>query len=277
MSITAQVAGTGVDAQGGVVTLNHTRHIQRPALLLANGNVYAGFGSCGPDPPPFHGWIVGYSASNVQSQTAIFNATPNGEEGGIWQSGRGLVGDNQGSIYFMTGNGTFDGQYDFGSTVHKINASGALVDWFTPSDWSDLNNYDLDLASSGPILLPNANVLVGGGKEGVVYVLNPNALGQQGAPQQSFPATALCSPLSANGCQQIHGIAYWESASNPLLYVWGSSDTLRAYRWAGAQFNTVPDSTNPLVAKKPGGVMAVSSNGDNPGTGILWAITRTPT
>jgi hypothetical protein len=47
----------------------------------------------------------------------------------------------------------------------------ALVNSFSPKNSSQLSVADTDLGSSGPILLPG-NILVGGGKQGRVYVLD---------------------------------------------------------------------------------------------------------
>jgi hypothetical protein len=99
--IQARVKGFGVDSVDGFVAFNPLQHIQRPALLLVNGVVYVAFGSHG-DAVPWHGWIMGYSAANVQVQTAVFNATPNGNGGAVWNSGRGLSADGSGNIYAVT-------------------------------------------------------------------------------------------------------------------------------------------------------------------------------
>src|SRR5689334_774132 len=184
VAISATVTGTGTDSQGGQVIMNNTRYIQRPGLLLANGTIYAGFGGCGPDPSPYHGWILGYSAATLQ-QTAVYNASPNGDEDAIWQSGRGLVADTNGDVYAMTGNGAYDGTTNLADSFVKLSPGGILLDWFTPSNQALLNQYDLDLSSSGPILMPDTNLLLGGGKYGILYVLNPGSLGKTGAPCNS--------------------------------------------------------------------------------------------
>ena len=198
--------------------------MQRTALLLTNGTVYAGFGSCGPDPDKYHGWILGYSASNVQTQTVVFNASPNGQRAGIWQSGRGLVADSSGAVYAMTGNGTWNGSganmTEFADSFIKLNG-GSVVDWFTPTDWDALDTNDLDLASSGPNTLSGPQLLVGGGKEGVVYTLYLASLGHLGGSFQSFQATTACGTFTFSGCYQIRSIAFWDDAQNPLLYIWG--------------------------------------------------------
>ena len=270
VQISAAVPGTGDDAQSGQVSMNQTRHIQRSGLLLMNGTVYAAFGSCGPDPRPYHGWVIGYDARKL-TQTAVFNTSPNSWGNAIWQSGRGLVSDSSGYMYAFTGNGTWDGSSAFSGTAVKLSRSGVLVDWFTPVNYGQLNSYDLDLSSSGPLLMPDSNLIVGGGKEGVLYVLNPGSLGHLGLPVQQFQATTLCAPLEKNGCYKIHSIAYWQGAQT--LYVWGRNDRLRAYKASSGQFNITPASQSGMTATYPGGNLAISAQGAISGTGIVWAVT----
>lgn len=119
-----------------------------------NGVVYIAFGSA-CETPPWHGWIVGYSASTLQ-QVAVLNTTPNGSDGGIWGGGQGLLADSAKNIYAMTGNGTFDPDTggDYGDSVLKIStASGlSIVDYFTPTNQADLDAVDLDWAPAAPRL-----------------------------------------------------------------------------------------------------------------------------
>ncbi len=277
MTISASFAGTGSDSENGAVSMNETRMMQRPALLFSKGIVYAGFGSCGPDPSPYHGWVLGYNADDVQSQVAVFNTTPNSDGASIWQSGRGLVADENGSIYFMTGNGFGEkASGGYGETFVKISRSGALMDWFAPGDKLSLDNYDLDLGSSGPILAPDSHLLLGGGKEGVVYALNPNSLGQNGLPAQSLQATQSCGTFTESRCQEIHYPAYWARHGfeggdmGGMLYVWGYGDNLRAYRYSQGSFGSVPDSQASLI-ESAGGNLSISAKSPTDRTAILWA------
>ena len=89
------------------------------------------FGSHG-DNTPWHGWVLGYNATTLQ-QMMIYNVTPNGNGGGIWQGGGGWPPMPPGTSYFTTSNGTFDantGGVDYGDTVEKLTPSGR---WSTTS------------------------------------------------------------------------------------------------------------------------------------------------
>ncbi len=288
VQIQASVPSTsGYDAKNGKVSLSATStDVQRTALLLANGTVYMAFGNCGPDNDKWHGWVVGYSAGNLQSQTVAFNSTPNGGQGGIWQSGRGLVADSVGDIYFNTGNATAYTSSDSGVTTGTAGGDAAKSDYamrflqltstgqflasYPPANYTALNNNDLDFSSSGPLLIPGTSLFVTGGKDGVIYLFNSNNLV---TPVQTFQATGSgsCS-LSGDGCDQIHDLAF----SNNTLYVWGSNDYLRAYSFnpATSQFTTTPasQSTTNTTGYHPAS-LAVSDNSAQSGTGILWAVT----
>ncbi len=285
----ATVAGNGYDAQNGTVSLSPASKVfQRTALLLANGTVYAGFGSCASDADPWHGWVVGYSASNL-SRAVVFNSTPNSGQGGIWQSGRGLATDSTGDVYFNTGNATPYNTNDQNFPVSsgssttdaqrgnypmrfvQLNAAGQFLSSYPPASYAALNNNDLDFSSSGPLVIPGQNLLVTGGKDGIIYLFSS---GNLSTPLQSFQATgASPCPVSTtfDGCDQIHDLSFW----NNTLYVWGWNDTLRAYAFNPStnRFNTTPASKTTISnTQKPPASFAISANGNASGTGILWAV-----
>ena len=99
--IQGSVPGNGEGSQGGLMIFNSQQHLQRAGLLLANDAVYIAFAAI-DEGSPWHGWVMGYSASNIQQQVSVYNTTPDGNAGGVWQSGRGLVSDASGDLYFMT-------------------------------------------------------------------------------------------------------------------------------------------------------------------------------
>ncbi len=170
VEIQATVTGKGwggtTDPDGGQLPFDPSEHIQRPGLLLANGTIYIGFGSHG-DFVPWHGWIMGYNASDIQQQTAVFCTTPSGSGVAIWQGGRGLVADPSGEIYVATGNGSYDGATAWGESVLHLNPQNLEVaDWFTPAEYAQWTDDDADFGSNGPILIPGTNYLIAGVQSG---------------------------------------------------------------------------------------------------------------
>jgi len=253
-------------------------HLNRPGLLLLSGTLYIGFGSVG-DLYSWHGWLMAYDASTLQ-QTGIFNLTPNGYGGSIWGGGQGLLADSD-SIYFMTGNGTFDantGGHDYGDSLLKLSPGLTLADYFTPKNQSLLSQDDVDLGSGGPMALPGTNLIVGVGKDGVLRLLDATKLGGFSAVSdndvQEFPAMAgSCGGVS--GLCFMGGPIYWNSPNfGPVIYLWGAGDYLKAWQFNGQTFQTTPVSQSAIqsVAGLSNTMaMSLSADGNESGTGIVWA------
>jgi hypothetical protein len=281
VTIAASVPGTGWNSSDGRVSFDPYRQLNRPGLLLSNGFVVLAFGShC--DIGPYFGWVLAYDAVTLE-QTGAYADTANGGAGGIWQAGGGLAADSYGKIYLMSGNGSNDGPaaasfpdpnvMNLGNSFIALSASQtqglSAIDWFTPHDIQTLNDQDLDLGSSGLLLVPWTNLLVGGGKEGVFYVLNRDQLGgftelDTGAAQAPF--------LAANG--HIHGSpVYWNSSQGAWMYVWSEEDYPKAFAFDGTRFDPNPgQNTNvAIVHGMPGGMLAVTADGNTPASGVLWA------
>src|SRR5713101_3338541 len=186
------VPGTGDGSSGGILSFDTRRQNQRPGLALVNGVVYVAWASHG-DQNPYHGWVIGFDKTTL-SRLTVYNDSPNGFRAGIWMAGGAPAADSNNNLYVITGNGTFDGNSssapnnDFGDSILKLGtASGlSLSSWFTPSNESTLDSGDLDLGSGGATVLvdapssPKPRLLIGGGKEGKLYLLDRDALGNFG-------------------------------------------------------------------------------------------------
>ncbi len=291
--ISGSVAGTSGDSMDGVITFDANYEVQRTGLALsanpanvAGGNNVVFAFSADRDNPPYHGWVFSYNA-NTLNQTGIFNDATNnpwedGTGAGIWQSGRAPAVDSRGVVYLETGNGTFDGTMDFGESFLKLTQGAGgltLADWFTPSAWESFNAVDYDLSSTGPILISGTDLVFGGSKAGIIYLLSTTNMGHLATGDtnvvQEFTATSGCVlPYMDQGCAQIMGQVFWPTASTPVLYVWGVHDILRAYQFSGGVFNTTPVGMGSSSAYYPGGALELSSYQGTPGTGILWAVTN---
>jgi outer membrane protein assembly factor BamB len=281
------------------VTFQPAQELQRPALLMMNGVIYAGFGShC--DKPPFQGWIAGVSTAG-QLKT-LWATSANGAS--IWQAGGGLVSDGPGRILFSSGNGSGSaGENDpkqgpgskppegrLGeSVVHlEVLPEGNVkaVDFFSPFNNKQLDESDIDLGSSAPVALPSEfatrNVprpLVQEGKYGTVYLLNRDNLGGMG--QGAGGKDGVPGELGPYG-------GVWGAAS-----VWPGSDARYVYVPAVSEPATSNETKNSLRFLKyeedgsgnprltlaastaedfwfGSGSPIVTSNGTAAGSGVLW-------
>ena len=275
--IQASVPGTGEGSINGALAFDALRENNRAALLLQNGVVYIAWASLS-DTRPYHGWVLAYSASTL-ALVGTHVDTPNGIEGGIWMSGGGLAGDGQ-SAYYISGNGTVsapDGGSDYGEAFVRLqftNGSLGVADWFIPYNYADLNAHDTDLGCGGPTLLPDNNsphprLIVGGGKQGTIYLLDRDSLGHFNAGSdsqivQSIPALTVAHNHSTP--------AYW----NNYLYFIGEYDVPKAYLLQNGLMGTSPSSQNNTQQYFfPGATPSVSANGTS--NGIMWAIDRDST
>jgi hypothetical protein len=277
VAITATTPGSGDGSVNNVITFNGQTQNQRQGLTLLNGVVYVTFSShC--DWGPYHGWILGYDAGTLQ-QRVVYNATPNGYGGGMWESGAGMAADAAGNLYIVVGNGTVGDSTDptnlinRGSSALKLTPSGAtlqVASWFTPTDYQFMNDNDLDYGSIGSLLIPNANYFLTGGKDGNLYLLNKDAMGgYQPSSNQVQQVVQLTS--SEMHCQP----AYYQGSATEFLYVWPENNPLRAI-----PYNRGTNQLDPLAAAQftaggptghSGAMLSGSSDGTKAGTAILWA------
>jgi uncharacterized protein (TIGR03437 family) len=275
VQIQATVAGSGWggtgDAANGELPLLAADHIQRPGLLLANGSIYAGFGSHGDD-PPWHGWIVAYNAADLPQQTAVFNTTPSTAGSAIWQGGRGLAADTDGSVYCSTGNGNYDGVMSWGETVLRLTPTLSIADWFTPAEYAAWTDDDSDFGSNGPILVPGTNLLIAGGKAGLVALIDRTDMGHEGLDTDALQVFQAVP----TGEYAIFNAALWNRPEGPVLYIWGFQDALREFQMQNGIFNTSALAVNSSVQNAlPFSGMTVSSNAFVPESGIFWATSVT--
>jgi hypothetical protein len=271
------VSGTGDGSSGGTVTFNTLRENQRPGLVLANDVVYGAWASHG-DVGPYHGWVVGFDKSTLRI-VAVFNANPDGSATGIWMSGGAPSVDSSGNMYFLTGNGTFDadsGGHDYGDSTVKLSTSGGLsvAGYFTPADQQNLSAGDSDHGAGGAAILvdqpngsPHQHLVIGGGKEGNLFLLNRDNLGGYGGS---------ANPPDSNAVQKFSiGNAIFATAAfwNNSLYIAGVGGPLKAFSFdmTKGQFNTAASSQSGTVNFGfPGATPSVSSSGTT--NGIVWAL-----
>jgi hypothetical protein len=283
-AIAASVPGAGDGSSGGMINFSSQFHHNRSGLALAGSVVYVPF-AAHEDASPYHGWLLGYNALNVQIQHSVFNTTPNGGLGGIWAGGGAPAFDATGDVYVTTGNGIFDANSttvpfnDYGDSILRLspfNTTLSVVGWFTPWDQAAISNVDADLGSGGVVLLPDqttgpTHLLAQIGKgdpnlgQAIVFLIDRDNMGQFNAGGnnnqivQSFPATC---------CGLWGAPAFWQNG----LYFAGAYDGLKVFAFdpSTGLFNTTASSQSGNVFNFPDATPSISSQGAS--NGIAWAI-----
>lgn len=92
---------------------------QRSALALVDGALIICFGTIQETAKTARGWVIAVDTASW-TIAATWCSTARGSGGGIWMSGGGPAIASDGSIWFVTGNGDFDGQVDFGESVVRL-------------------------------------------------------------------------------------------------------------------------------------------------------------
>jgi hypothetical protein len=247
---------------------NDRIQVNRPALLLENGNLYIAFGSTGCRSNKEQGWVMAYNASTLQPAGA-FDDEPGSGAGAIWQRGGGLSADSLGNIYAATGDGDFTPGANFGQSVLKLSQVGGtlqVADWFTPFNELYLDQHDLDM--SEPVLvLPNQagrhpHLVAAVGKEGTIYILNRDKMG-------NFCAT--CTKADTQIVQELPAMApetgaliYW----NNTIYSSGAGLPIMAMTLTRGLLGKTPiaQSKNATHGHSP----VISANGTT--EGVVWQL-----
>ncbi|PNE10826.1 MAG: hypothetical protein CR217_12205 [Beijerinckiaceae bacterium] len=188
------IAASHTLSDGTTYNFNAQYEQQRPGLLLASGNIYAGFGSyCDGNASNSRGWVLGWQestlaplAANMLTDTLARTSTNNFFLSTIWMSGYGIAAAPNGNLFFATGNsgpGTYDGVQNIQESVVKLDPTlKNVLSLFTPFNVNDLDSKDHDLSAGGVLVVPAQpgpipNLAVVAGKVGPMYLLNRANLG----------------------------------------------------------------------------------------------------
>ena len=273
-TIAATYPGTGDG--GTTTTFNPRTENQRAGLALVNGVVYIAWASH-EDTAPYYGWVIGYNASNVTQQVAALNISPNAGWSGIWMSGGAPAADSAGNLYMLTGNGVFDAasssapNNDYGDSFLKVSTVGGSLNvsqYFGPSDQETDKNMDGDFGSGGATVLIDlpangtnpTHLVLGGGKDHSLYVLNRDAMGGVG-DSNAWQLLTMPGGIFSTG-------AFW----NSTFYIATAHGAMQAYTLdpGTAQFTLAPNAGSTTFGW-PGISPSVSSMPDNT-NGIVWGL-----
>jgi hypothetical protein len=295
------VQGAGAGSVNGTITFNACAQVQTAALTVANGSVFVEFSGLVENfSDQYHGWLLGYNAQNLQP-TAVWNATPNGAEGGIWMGGNPVSVDAAGNLYLAVGNGDF-ANTENGAVGPELNANGfpangnygesivklvvdpttsagnqntngwglAVADYFTPFNQPALNAVDMDIGSTAPLLLPDAagsaahpHLIMETGKGPTTYLIDRDNMGKYD-PNTDHVVQEFQTALPPNQDNQMASSVYF----NGTVYKTGNVQVASAYSLADDQLTLTSQSANEFGYS--GADPTISANGV--GNGIVWEL-----
>jgi hypothetical protein len=275
-------------SDGTTFNFNATYQRQRPGLLLANGNVYAGFGSfCDFYANLSRGWLLGWSTGSLTPLPAnqVFDTQATSPDSfflsSIWMSGYGLATDDSGNILFVTGNSddsgsTYDGVSNIQESAIKVSSNlTTVLDLFTPKNQASLDQSDADFGSGGLLVLPDQpgstpHMAVAVGKVGTLFLMNEDHLGGYFTSKNNVLGT-----YNVGDC--------W---CGPSYFVDPSDGIGRVVTSGGHNVQVYKVQTSPKAAltrvststgiagnvQSPGFFTSISSNGT--ASPIIWALSR---
>jgi len=284
---------------GSAYLFNANVQRQRPALLEANGNVYAAFGSfCDIATSQSRGWLLGWNATTLAplpadelTNTLTTSADPPSPFflSSIWMSGYGVAADANGNLFFITGNSdpkvdTYTGTTNVQESAVKISSDlSTITDLFTPSNVFTLDQLDEDYSAGGVLVLPDQlgsvpHLAVAAGKDGRLFILNRDNMGgfnNPDVPRHVNIGPCWCGQSYYTGSDGIGrvvssgGVVLPNSDSQSQVETWTVNTTVSPALQLEASSPAL--ATTP---QDPGFFTSVSSNGTQHNTAIIWAIGR---
>jgi hypothetical protein len=289
VTVNVSIPANGAGSVNGTMSFQAIQHLQRCALTLAGGVLYVAYAGYTDTPTtePFHGWLIGFNASNLQLLTDhVFNSTPNGTvaqfgsiagQGGLWMGDGGPAVDSNTNLYFAVGDGNFNafsGGTEYGDSVVKLSTAHgfSVADYFTPYFQAYYRTNDLDVGSGGVMLLPDqsgtyTHLMVAGGKPQHAYLLNRDQMTTDNRHYNNGGSSDnILQSLSLGG-----GCFSTPAYFNQRVYYGASKDALRYYIVSNGQL--IPDQPGTFGSRVfpfPGATPSISANGN--ANGIAWTI-----
>ena len=302
------IAASGSLANGSIVNFDASVQRQRAALLLANGNVYAGFAAfCDYEASRSRGWVLAFDAKTLKptARPQLLNKAVSADDfncyspgtpnhpcflTSVWMSGAGIAADSQGDIYYTTGNtspGIYE-QHDNNNLAESLIRAApdlGIKDFFTPSSVFGMNRDDLDFSAGGVLLLPDqgsgrsAHLAAASGKDGRLYLVTRDKLGARPGGADDPPHVDIghcwCTPSYLRDQDNVERIV---SSGGLQIKVW---TVTRSPPSGTLTLESKSQPLDPLPADQqanpdiwPGFFTSISSNGPDINSAVIWAISR---
>jgi hypothetical protein len=189
------------------ITLLPLREKIASPLKEFHGHIIAVTGGYIGDRPPYQGHVaildsgsgkllhVWNSLCSDRPGLLVPSSCPS-TQSAIWGRAGAVIDAATGNIFVATGNGQYNGKTDWGDATIELNSDATrMVGNFTPTNNAQLNDRDLDIGSTSPVLL-GGDFLAQGGKDRLIRLLSIHGIAGTAA-NQDHELQAVSTPSDA--------------------------------------------------------------------------------
>jgi len=231
-------------------------------LKLFRGHVIAVTGGYIGDRPPYQGHVAILDAvsgklvrvwNSLCSNRAVLmqpSSCPQ-TQSAIWGRAGAVIDPRDGRIFIATGNGDWNGRTDWGDAVIELDAgAGKILGNYTPADTGELNDEDLDLGSTSPVLL-GGDLIAQGGKDGKIRLLSRRRIAgtapHEGHELQIVPTPSGTDLFSQPAVWRHDGETWMFAADNGGTAAWQLQGGKLREKWRNHSGGTSPFEAGGLL------------------------------
>ncbi len=143
----------------------------------------------------------------------------------IWGRAGAVIDPDDGHIFIATGNGRWNGSTDWGDALVELNSSATkMLGNYTPANTEELDDDDMDLGSTSPVLL-GSGLIAQGGKDGKIRLLSEREIAGD-APHKGHELQVVATP---GGTDLFSQPAVWRGRRATWMFV-SDNDGTAAWR-----------------------------------------------
>lgn len=244
------------------VTLLPSREKMDSPLKIFRGHVIAVTGGYIGDRPPYQGHVAVLDAQSGKllhvwnslcsdRSGLIEPSSCSGQRSAIWGRSGAIIDPNTGNIFIATGNGTYDGKTNWGDATIELNPDATqMLGNYTPENNAELDQRDLDVGSTSPIIIGD-QVLAQGGKDDLIRLLSVKQMAgtspHAGGELQSVPTPSGAKMFTSGAVWKHNGQTWLIVADGGGTEAWNFTGSKLVQVWKNSNGGTSPVVANSLV------------------------------
>jgi hypothetical protein len=232
------------------ITLLPEREKMDSPLKIFRGHIIAVTGGYIGDRTPYQGHVAILDAQSgkllhvwnslCSDRTGLIQPSScSGQRSAIWGRAGAVIDPNTGNIFIATGNGTYDGKTNWGDATIELNPDATeMLGNYTPEDNAELDQRDLDVGSTSPILMGD-QILAQGGKDALIRLISIQKMAGT-SPHAGDELQAVSTP---SGAKMFTAGAVWKHDGQTWLIVADGGGT-EAWNFTGGKLVPVWKNAN---------------------------------